>query len=212
MKGLERNPDHRFQTAREFAIALESSVPLSTTRAVGEWVERSAHAELERRSHMITDIESASMSREDLERYERESEAPPSGRTGEPSSISEVNQASGSRRVQRPATPRSEDVSTAVEEPSAKSASTSAVSSLAVPKPASAPAPAKGAGSHRSVRRGRRARLPRFFSRRVETRGLAGSGKRNRSAYRNDRCGGQHDALGRADGNGQRVGPARCTT
>ena len=148
MKGLERNPDRRFQTAREFAIAIEGSVPLSTTRAVGEWVERSAHAELERRAHMITEIESASMSREDLARYERESEAPPSGRTGEPSSVSEIKQASGSRpRVQRPSVPRVDDLATAVEEASTKSASTSAVSSLAVPKPTSTPAPKKGSGN-----------------------------------------------------------------
>jgi serine/threonine-protein kinase len=147
MKGLERDPDRRFQTAREFAIALEGSVPLSTTRAVGEWVERSAHAELDRRAHLITEIESTSMTREDLARYERESEAPPSGRS-EPSSISEVKQASGSRpRVQRSDAPRAEDLATAVEEPSAKSASTSAVSSLAVPKPVSNRAPAKGSGN-----------------------------------------------------------------
>jgi serine/threonine-protein kinase len=148
MKGLERNPDRRFQTAREFAIALESSVPPSTTRAVGEWVERLAHAELDRRAHMITEIESTSMSREDLARYERESEAPPSGRSGEPSSISEVKQASGSRpRVQRPSAPRADDIATSVEEASAKSASTSAVSSLAVPRPISTPAPSKKGGN-----------------------------------------------------------------
>jgi serine/threonine-protein kinase len=147
MKGLSRNPDSRFQTAREFAIALEGSVPLSTTRAVGEWVERSAHSELDRRAHMIADIEAISMTAQDLARFERESEAPPSGRIGEPSSISEVKQASGSRpRVQRPSSARSDDVATAVEEGSAKSASTSAVSSLAVPRSISKPAPAKGSG------------------------------------------------------------------
>jgi serine/threonine protein kinase len=147
MKGLERNPDRRFQTAREFAIALEGSVPLSTTRTVGEWVERSAHAELERRAHMIADIEAISMSPEDLARFDRESEAPPSGLT-EPSSISEVKQASGSRpRVHRPASARSEDVSTGIDEGSApKSVSTSAVSSLAVPR-GSMPAPARKSSS-----------------------------------------------------------------
>lgn len=143
MKGLSRNPDQRYQTAREFAIALEGSVPLSTTRAVGEWVERLAHSELDRRAQMIAEIESTSMTRDDLARFARESE-PPSGPNSEPS-ISEVKQASGSRpRVQRPSASRSEDIAPPpVEEQSTKSASTSAVSSLAVPRPVSHPAPAK---------------------------------------------------------------------
>lgn len=147
MKGLERNPERRYQTAREFAIALEGTFPPSTSRAVGEWVERWAHAELERRAQMIGDIESISMSREDLARFERESQPPSSGRTAEPSSISEVKQASGSRpRMDGPSKSHRDELATAVEEGSApKSVSTSAVSSLAVPKqPPLAPTPAKG--------------------------------------------------------------------
>src|ERR1041385_6976394 len=150
MKGLERNPDRRYQTAREFAIALESSAPPSTTRAVGEWVEQSAHSELQRRGQMIVEIESVAMSPEELAKFERESSAPPSGGHAiEHSSISGVKQASGSRpRVDRPSRSRiADDVATSIEDGSApKSVSTSAVSTLAVPKVLS-PAPRKGSGS-----------------------------------------------------------------
>jgi serine/threonine protein kinase len=66
MKALERNPDKRYQTAREFAIDLESSIPVSTGRTVGEWVERFAGPDLERRLALVSEIESASTSPEDL--------------------------------------------------------------------------------------------------------------------------------------------------
>ncbi|HEX7669411.1 MAG TPA: serine/threonine-protein kinase, partial [Polyangiaceae bacterium] len=66
MKSLERNPDKRYQTAREFAIELEGSIPVSTGRTVGEWVERFAGPDLERRLALVSEIESASTSPEDL--------------------------------------------------------------------------------------------------------------------------------------------------
>lgn len=150
MKGLQRDPERRFQTAREFAIALEGAASPATARAVGEWVERSAHEELERRAHMIAEIEAISMSREDLARFERESEAPPSGVSRELSSVSEVKNASGSRRRVQPqaAAHREEEIGTTVEDGiSSKSVSTSAVSSLAVPKVPTPPEPARKSSS-----------------------------------------------------------------
>jgi serine/threonine-protein kinase len=42
MRALDKNPETRFQTARDFAVALEESTDLMSSRSVGEWVERIA--------------------------------------------------------------------------------------------------------------------------------------------------------------------------
>ena len=85
------------------------------------------------------------MSREDLALFERESSPPANSRAAEPSGISEVKQASGSRpRVDRPPSSARGQAPAASEDGSApKSVSTSAVSSLAVPRTISEPAPAR---------------------------------------------------------------------
>ena len=60
MRGLQRDPDQRFPTARDMAIALESAAPPVPPRIVGEWVSRLAHDELERRLALVARVESAS--------------------------------------------------------------------------------------------------------------------------------------------------------
>jgi len=70
MKALERDPDRRYQTARQFAIELEASAVPSTPRAVGEWVEHLAGTELERRTQLVAEIECVSTSPEDLARLD----------------------------------------------------------------------------------------------------------------------------------------------
>ncbi|HVW24386.1 MAG TPA: protein kinase [Polyangiaceae bacterium] len=66
MKALERDPDKRYQTARQFAIELEASTVPATPRAIGEWVEHLAGIELERRAQLVAEIESISTNPDDL--------------------------------------------------------------------------------------------------------------------------------------------------
>ncbi|WP_437901061.1 serine/threonine-protein kinase [Sorangium sp. So ce124] len=60
LRALERNPEGRYPTARELAVAIEDAVPLASPRAVGEWVEELAGDALARRAARVAAIESAS--------------------------------------------------------------------------------------------------------------------------------------------------------
>jgi serine/threonine-protein kinase len=60
LRALERNPEGRYPTARELAVAIEDAVPLASPRAVGEWVEALAGDALARRAARVAAIESAS--------------------------------------------------------------------------------------------------------------------------------------------------------
>jgi serine/threonine protein kinase len=60
MKALVRDSAGRHPTAREFAIALERVMPFSSTREVGEWVERVAGETLENRENVVAEIEAIS--------------------------------------------------------------------------------------------------------------------------------------------------------
>lgn len=57
MQALDRNVDKRFQTAREFADALEEAAPLASHRKVGAWVERLCGQQLSQRAHRVSEIE-----------------------------------------------------------------------------------------------------------------------------------------------------------
>jgi serine/threonine-protein kinase len=61
MRGLARDPAHRYATARDMALAIEQTIGLASPYEVGEWVESVAAEEIARRARMIADIESASM-------------------------------------------------------------------------------------------------------------------------------------------------------
>ena len=61
MKGLARNAEDRYATAREMALAVEQTIGLASPSEVGEWVERVAGKELDLRQARIAEIESASM-------------------------------------------------------------------------------------------------------------------------------------------------------
>jgi serine/threonine protein kinase len=62
MKALERNPDKRFQTALEFADAIEEAIPLASHRKVGKWVERLCGKRLSQLAERVSDIERAGLS------------------------------------------------------------------------------------------------------------------------------------------------------
>lgn len=58
LKALEKEPDRRYQSARQFAIAIEDTIPLASAREVGEWVEKVAGETLSRREETVAEIES----------------------------------------------------------------------------------------------------------------------------------------------------------
>jgi serine/threonine-protein kinase len=60
LRGLARDPGHRFGTALEMAKALDRAAVASTTRSVGELVERAARATLSRRAARVAEVESDS--------------------------------------------------------------------------------------------------------------------------------------------------------
>ena len=57
MRGLEREAQRRFATARDMAIALESQAALATPIEVGAWVERVAGTTLAQRAERVAQIE-----------------------------------------------------------------------------------------------------------------------------------------------------------
>jgi eukaryotic-like serine/threonine-protein kinase len=57
MRALARQPEKRFETARELALHLESCLGLAAPSEVGAWVERSARDELARRAATVARIE-----------------------------------------------------------------------------------------------------------------------------------------------------------
>jgi serine/threonine-protein kinase len=144
MRALERNVDKRYQTARDFAIDLENSVPLATGRAVGEWVEVYARVELERRAQALAEIESFSATTGDLARLTAsEAGAHRVDEANSMPSISGVQTTTGFRRPSSVPAPEPEVGTDSEQRPSAIEASTSAVASLAMPgRPGSSRPPA----------------------------------------------------------------------
>ncbi len=60
LRALEKEPDYRYQTSREFAIAVEETMRLLSPRETGEWVEEIAGESLEKREAALAEIESVS--------------------------------------------------------------------------------------------------------------------------------------------------------
>ncbi len=60
LRGLARDPAHRYATAREFAIAIERCVGVASASEIGDWVEAVAHGTLVMRAERIAEIESSS--------------------------------------------------------------------------------------------------------------------------------------------------------
>ncbi|MFO0662313.1 MAG: serine/threonine-protein kinase [Polyangiaceae bacterium] len=66
LRGLSRNVDRRFKTARDMAMELERVVPPAAAAIVGEWVQHTAKDTLEKRSQLVAELEQASSSKHDL--------------------------------------------------------------------------------------------------------------------------------------------------
>ncbi len=57
LRALERDPDMRFASAREMALALEKSGSIADHRTVARWVRRLARARLDETSRMVDEME-----------------------------------------------------------------------------------------------------------------------------------------------------------
>lgn len=57
MKGLSRDPQQRYWSARDMALAIEQTVPLASQREVGEWVQSVASGRLQERAARIAAVE-----------------------------------------------------------------------------------------------------------------------------------------------------------
>jgi serine/threonine protein kinase len=58
MRGLERDPQKRFASAREMALAIEQAAPLATPTEVGAWVDSLAGDVIRERAARLAEIES----------------------------------------------------------------------------------------------------------------------------------------------------------
>jgi serine/threonine protein kinase len=61
-RGLHRDPEQRYATARAMAAAIEGLLPLAIPVQVGEWVERIASASLANQAARIAELESSGIS------------------------------------------------------------------------------------------------------------------------------------------------------
>lgn len=59
MRGLANDPDKRWQTARDMAIAIEETAPVATARQIGDWVTSVAGDALDARADQVRAIERA---------------------------------------------------------------------------------------------------------------------------------------------------------
>jgi eukaryotic-like serine/threonine-protein kinase len=57
LRGMNRKPELRFETARDMALALEASGPMAIPSVVGAWVEATAHQALAERAAHIAAVE-----------------------------------------------------------------------------------------------------------------------------------------------------------
>ena len=57
LKGLSRNPDERYQTARDMARAIEEVITVAGSSAIGAWVEGLAGPELTERRRLLAQLE-----------------------------------------------------------------------------------------------------------------------------------------------------------
>jgi eukaryotic-like serine/threonine-protein kinase len=61
MRGLSRDPDGRWSTAEDMAIALEATGYVATQHAIGKWVERVATESLATRGDRLAEIEGSAL-------------------------------------------------------------------------------------------------------------------------------------------------------
>lgn len=65
-RALARDPEERFATAREMALALADAVPPASSMEVGDWVEQRAHPILADRARAVSDVERQTTTNSDV--------------------------------------------------------------------------------------------------------------------------------------------------
>jgi serine/threonine-protein kinase len=60
LRALERDPEDRFQTAEEMALAIEDAVALPRAKELGAWVARVAKGTIEARAALVQEVERSS--------------------------------------------------------------------------------------------------------------------------------------------------------
>jgi serine/threonine protein kinase len=88
LRGLSGDPDKRFKSAREMAMAIERTVPAAPAMEVAEWVERTAFELLEARAAAIAAIEHGSTAPSESKIAVASAEITTPKRAEDPSSIS----------------------------------------------------------------------------------------------------------------------------
>jgi serine/threonine protein kinase len=86
LRGLERDPERRYGTAREMAAEIDACIGVASPTEIGDWVERVAGEELRERALRIASIErSAAEAADDLRKMEATDMPTPAGKlAGEP--------------------------------------------------------------------------------------------------------------------------------
>ena len=57
MRGLERDPDARFASAEEMALAIEDAIALPRPKEIGQWISRVAASSISTRAELVREIE-----------------------------------------------------------------------------------------------------------------------------------------------------------
>ena len=70
MKGLDREAEHRWPTAREMAIQLERALQPATVREIGAWVDRIAGDRIHARARVVAQIERVSIASINLDGFD----------------------------------------------------------------------------------------------------------------------------------------------
>jgi serine/threonine-protein kinase len=97
LRALDRNPDQRFTTAREMALALEAAMPVASPTRVSEWVEGLVGDALSEQARCVDRIENSSLA----SLPPTPTAAEPSAAT-EPSQVSSISVSTNSHRLSRP--------------------------------------------------------------------------------------------------------------
>ena len=87
LKGLARDPQQRFASAREMAVALEAAIHLATSTVVGAWAERLAQDTLAERAMRIAEVEASPAPSSSGERRPSARPPPPHGLASPPDDV-----------------------------------------------------------------------------------------------------------------------------
>jgi serine/threonine-protein kinase len=92
MRGLDRDPENRFATAREMALAIQREVGTVAPCEVGDWVSELAEEHLSTRSRYLAELQRLAMTERESGVVRGSSAPPPAAESSEQTSISSVTE------------------------------------------------------------------------------------------------------------------------